>query len=84
MSASHNYLSVLAHIWNCFSSISERISRKVLHSQSRGEKQRLYSKRNCLVCFSALYWIIADSNIVLFKFNVKKIKIAIIGKWKNT
>lgn len=77
VSASHNYLSVQEHIWDCFSSISKRISRKVLHSQYRGEKQRHYRKartQDCLVCFSALYWIIAASNIVLSKFNLKKKK----------
>lgn len=87
VSACHNYLSVLAYLWNCFSSISKRISRKVLHSQCRGEKQRHYRRArawDCLVYFSALYWVIADSKVVLFKFNLKKKKIAIIGKWKNT
>lgn len=71
MSASNNYLAVLAHICNCSSSISNRVAKKVLYPYpSIGiEKQKYHTGARAWVwpvCFSTLYGMISDSKIVIF------------------
>jgi len=72
MSASNDYLAVLAHVCNCSSSISERIARKVLHPQYRGKKQRHYAgpEPGSDVCFSTLCWMVADCKVVIVKLDL--------------
>lgn len=60
MSASNNYLAVLAHICNCSSSVSNRVAKKVLYPQYRGQKAEVSHRGKSLGLTCVLFNSLLD------------------------